>query len=69
MFICLFSLLGNPVTTKPHYRQYVINKVPQIRILDFRKVGLKVRWVFHVILLFYTQKKKLFTGTNVRPIR
>ncbi|KAF6030217.1 SNRPA1 [Bugula neritina] len=43
MFICLFSLLGNPVTTKPHYRQYVINKVPQIRILDFRKVGLKER--------------------------
>lgn len=37
-----FSLLRNPVTNKKHYRLYVINKLPQIRVLDFQKVKLKV---------------------------
>ncbi|KAK7084967.1 U2 small nuclear ribonucleoprotein A' [Halocaridina rubra] len=32
------SLLGNPVTTRDHYRLYVINKLPQVRVLDFRRV-------------------------------
>lgn len=36
------SLLGNPVTTKQHYRLYMISKVPQLRILDFRKVKMQV---------------------------
>ncbi len=39
-----YSLLRNPVTNKKHYRLYVINKIPQIRVLDFQKVKLKV-WV------------------------
>lgn len=38
----IFSLLRNPVTNKKHYRLYVINKIPQIRVLDFQKVKLKV---------------------------
>ena len=39
---CL-CLLDNPVTTKKHYREYVIHKIPQIRILDFKKVKLRER--------------------------
>ncbi|RXN20554.1 pro convertase subtilisin kexin type 6 isoform X1 [Labeo rohita] len=37
------TLLRNPVTNKKHYRLYVINKIPQIRVLDFQKVKLKER--------------------------
>ncbi|XP_061819730.2 U2 small nuclear ribonucleoprotein A' isoform X1 [Nerophis lumbriciformis] len=40
--LSLLSLLRNPVTNKKHYRLYVINKMPQIRVLDFQKVKLKV---------------------------
>ncbi|KAM7406679.1 hypothetical protein PAMP_001039 [Pampus punctatissimus] len=40
--LTLLSLLRNPVTNKKHYRLYVINKIPQIRVLDFQKVKLKV---------------------------
>jgi U2 small nuclear ribonucleoprotein A' len=36
------SLLSNPVANKQHYRSYVINKLPSLRVLDFRKVKLKV---------------------------
>ncbi|KAF5284337.1 hypothetical protein FQA39_LY04630 [Lamprigera yunnana] len=39
---CL-SLLHNPVTAKAHYRLYLIYKIPQLRVLDFRKVKLKER--------------------------
>lgn len=30
------------MTNKKHYRLYVINKIPQIHVLDFQKVKLKV---------------------------
>lgn len=40
--LIIFSLLRNPVTNKKHYRLYVISKIPQIRVLDFQKVKLKV---------------------------
>ncbi|KTG06203.1 hypothetical protein cypCar_00016415 [Cyprinus carpio] len=39
--LTLLSLLRNPVTNKKHYRLYVINKIPQIRVLDFQKVKMK----------------------------
>uniref|UniRef100_A0A671SID3 U2 small nuclear ribonucleoprotein A'-like n=1 Tax=Sinocyclocheilus anshuiensis TaxID=1608454 RepID=A0A671SID3_9TELE len=39
--LSLLSLLRNPVTNKKHYRLYVINKIPQIRVLDFQKVKMK----------------------------
>lgn len=35
------SLLHNPITAKPHYRLYVIYKLPQLRLLDFRKIRTK----------------------------
>lgn len=37
------SLVDNPVTRRPNYRAYVINKVPQLKILDFRKIKPKER--------------------------
>lgn len=35
--------MQNPITAKQHYRLYIIFKLPQIRLLDFRKVKLKER--------------------------
>ncbi|XP_067827286.1 U2 small nuclear ribonucleoprotein A' [Heptranchias perlo] len=40
--LTFLSLLRNPVTSKKHYRLYVIHKAPQVRVLDFQKVKLKV---------------------------
>ncbi|KAG0718754.1 U2 small nuclear ribonucleoprotein A' [Chionoecetes opilio] len=37
------SFLGNPVTTRDHYRLYLINKVPQVRVVDFRRVRQRER--------------------------
>lgn len=37
------SLLRNPVTNKPHYRLYVINKIPQLRVLDFQRIKQRER--------------------------
>lgn len=36
------SLLHNPVTTRQHYRLYVAFKLPHLRLLDFRKIKMKV---------------------------
>lgn len=36
-------LLQNPVSAKPQYRQYIVYKFPQLRLLDFRKIKLKER--------------------------
>ena len=36
------SLLDNSITKKPHYRLYVIHKLPSLRVLDFIKVKSKV---------------------------
>jgi len=37
------SLLHNPVVTKRNYREYVIHKFPNLRVLDFKKVKQKER--------------------------
>lgn len=39
----VLSLLRNPVAAKPHYRLYVIHKLPQLRLLDFKKIKLTER--------------------------
>ncbi|CAB3366137.1 Hypothetical predicted protein [Cloeon dipterum] len=39
----VMSLLHNPVTARPHYRLYLIFKLPNLKLLDFRKVKLKER--------------------------
>lgn len=36
-------LLQNPVSAKPHYRQYVVYRFSQLKLLDFRKIKLKER--------------------------
>lgn len=38
-------LLMNPVSTKPHYREYIAFKFPNLRLLDFRKIKQKDRKV------------------------
>ena len=53
---CL-SLLNNPVASKKYYRLYVINKLPSLRILDFRKVKLKERQ--EAVNLFKGDKGKI----------
>jgi len=37
------SLVDNPVVRRPNYRLYVIHKMPQLRLLDFRRVRSKER--------------------------
>ncbi|KAF0691276.1 Aste57867_17454 [Aphanomyces stellatus] len=32
------SLIGNPVTRKSYYREYVIHTLPHLRVLDFKKI-------------------------------
>lgn len=36
--IITLSLVGNTVQTKPHYRAFMIHSLPNLRVLDFRKV-------------------------------
>lgn len=36
--LSVLSLLNNPVTSKSHYRYYVIHKLPNLKLLDFSKV-------------------------------
>ena len=39
----MLSLLHNPVVTRRNYREYVIHKFPNLRVLDFKKVKDKER--------------------------
>lgn len=32
------SLIDNPVTKKPHYRYFIISKLPKLKTLDFKRV-------------------------------
>ncbi|XP_058806725.1 probable U2 small nuclear ribonucleoprotein A' isoform X2 [Phymastichus coffea] len=41
--LATLCLLQNPISAKPHYRQYLIYKLPQLRLLDFRKIKQKER--------------------------
>jgi hypothetical protein len=36
------ALIDNVITKKPHYRLYVIHKLPWLRLLDFKKIKTKV---------------------------
>jgi U2 small nuclear ribonucleoprotein A' len=37
------SLMGNPVSRDKYYREFVIWKLPQVRVLDFQRIKDKVR--------------------------
>ncbi|KAH3694555.1 U2 small nuclear ribonucleoprotein A'-like [Dreissena polymorpha] len=41
------SLMRNPVSTKKHYRLYVLHKVPSLRVIDFQRVKQKERDASH----------------------
>ncbi|XP_015607881.1 probable U2 small nuclear ribonucleoprotein A' [Cephus cinctus] len=47
-------LLQNPVSAKPQYRQYIIYRLPQLRLLDFRKIKQKER---EAALEYFRSKK------------
>ena len=53
------SLLHNPITSKPHYRLYLVYKLPQLRLLDFRKISMKER----------EEAKTLFKSKKGKEIR
>lgn len=50
-------LLDNVVTKRPNYRLHLIQKLPRLRLLDFKKVKLKER----------QEAKKLFATENGQP--
>ncbi|CAH1112770.1 unnamed protein product [Psylliodes chrysocephalus] len=50
------SLMFNPITAKQHYRLYIIFKIPQLKLLDFRKIKLKER--DEAKMLFKSKKGK-----------
>lgn len=37
--LTMLSLIGNPVVRQPHYRLYVIFKIPSLKSLDFKRVS------------------------------
>ena len=37
------SLMGNPVKEKKWYREWIIFRVPSLRVLDFQRIRDKVR--------------------------
>ncbi|EDO45144.1 predicted protein [Nematostella vectensis] len=51
------SLLRNPVTNKPHYRLFVINSLPQLRVLDFQRIKMRER----------DAAKRMFSGKKAPP--
>jgi len=53
------SLMFNPVATKEHYRSYVIYKLPELKLLDFRKIKMKER----------EEAKALFKSKQGKDIR
>uniref|UniRef100_A0A183CWJ4 Probable U2 small nuclear ribonucleoprotein A' n=1 Tax=Gongylonema pulchrum TaxID=637853 RepID=A0A183CWJ4_9BILA len=53
------TLIGNPLTHKPHYRLYVIYKVPSVRVLDFKRIRLVER----------KQADNLFKGKKGEKLR
>lgn len=38
------SLMGNPITREKHYREFVIWRVPSVRVLDYKRITDKVRF-------------------------
>lgn len=52
----LLSLLRNPITTLKHYRLYTIYKMPNLRVLDFKKIKQKEK----------QEATKLFKGKKLK---
>lgn len=54
----VLSFLENPITLQPHYRAYIIHKIPQLKTLDFVKISRTERE--EVKTLFSSSVGKLF---------
>lgn len=54
--LTMLSLLHNPVVTRRNYREYVIHKFPNLKVLDFKKIKQKERDAAK--LLFKTREGK-----------
>lgn len=52
------SFLGNPLTTKKHYRLYVIHRIPSLKLLDFKKIKQMER----------DKANQMFSGENGRKL-
>merc|ERR1719391_1196192 len=57
----MLSLLHNPVVTRRNYREYVIHKFPNLRVLDFKKKEGKTQ------LKDISRKAKTFTPGDPLP--
>lgn len=58
------SLIDNPVVTKKYYRLFVINRCPNLRMLDFRKVKAAVSYLKSFII----KKIKIFCNNYILMI-
>jgi len=58
------SLLDNVVSKKPHYRLYIIHKLPRLKLLDFRKIKEKERIASNKLFGAPEMKAKTATTTT-----
>jgi len=58
------SLLDNVVSKKPHYRLYIIHKLPRLKLLDFRKIKEKERIASNKLFGAPEMKAKTVTTTT-----
>ena len=57
------TLSGNPIASQKNYRFYVINAIPTLRVMDFKRISRKERE--HAIELFGGKAgKKLLSEMN-----
>jgi U2 small nuclear ribonucleoprotein A' len=47
------SLIDNPVTERQHYRLYLIQNLPRLRVLDFERVKDQVHFIAYVEIDYY----------------
>lgn len=57
--------MKNPVASKKHYRLYVIHKLPQLRLLDFRKVRQKVFYKCLFYFIFFLFDALPYNSTEI----
>ena len=60
--LATLSLVDNPVARQAHYRAYVIDKLPSLRVLDFKKVKEDERK--HAAQLFKSEAGKQLAACN-----
>lgn len=50
-------LIDNPVSKKENYREYVIHKIPSLKVLDFKKIKPQVFLFNKLMLILFPGKK------------